>query len=305
MNTAPPDQATIANGLSATFPELGDVSVAQTLGIGFNSVAVETKDGLVFRIARTEGTAARFAIERRLLPVLSERLPVDVPKPRWFSPASEHFPLGVMGYEKIGGRPLKPDLVTDVNRDRLVAQIADVLIALHGSPLAEVANVGLPQPEEMAANYRSLADETLPVLRDRMTRAEFDRIDSWWEAFLTDERMTQFEPTLTHGDFWFENMIVGQDASHLTGVVDWEHAAIGDRAQDFATLLHLGEEFTTAVIESYRGVGGRFGEDSHYRMRRLWELREFYGVLYGIRFEDDKELLDSIRKLREGPLLTT
>lgn len=304
MIEAPSDHATIARGLSATFPELGGVSVTQTLGVGFNSIAVETDSGLVFRVARTPGTAAGFAKEQRLLPRLSGVLPVAVPDPQWFAAETEHFPYGVIGYPKIEGRTLHPSLLKTNRQIGLAGQIANLLEALHGLPLGDVARLDLPGPVHFPIKYRTVAKETLPVLRQRMTSKEVDCIDRWWDAFLADERMTLFEPALTHGDFWFENMVVDQDASRLTGVVDWEHAAIGDRAQDFATLLHLGEDFTTAVIESYRSVGGRFDEDTQYRMRRLWELREFYGVLYGVRFHDEEELLDSIQKLRAGPLLT-
>jgi len=31
-------------------------------------------------------------------------------------------------------------------------------------------------------------------------------------------------------------------------------------------------------------------------MQKLWELREFYGVLYGIRFADERDLTESIEK---------
>ena len=37
-------------------------------------------------------------------------------------------------------------------------------------------------------------------------------------------------------------------------------------------------------------------------MRRLWELRHFYGVLFSVRFDDEEEMEDSIRKLRAGPI---
>lgn len=304
MAAPPTDHATIASGLTEAFPELGDVGVAKTLGIGFNSIAVETDGGLVFRVARTEGTAARFAMETRLLPILSTSLPVAVPDPRWFAPRTDDFPLGVIGYPKIAGRTLQPGLLGAVYLPELADQAARMLVALHGVPQSEVADIGLPPPEEMSANYRTLARETLLVLRDRLAPLEFERIDKWWTAFLADERMTQFEPALTHGDFWFENIIVDEHATHVLGIVDWEHAAIGDRAQDLATLLHLGQDFTAETLRAYREQGGLFNENDHYRMQRLWELRDFYGVLYGIRFNDEEELLDSIRKLREGPVLT-
>jgi len=296
------DHATIARGLSATFPDLGSVVVDKTLGVGFNSIAVQADAGLVFRIAKTAGTAARFAMETRLLPILSDRLPVAVPRTRWFSPRSEHFPLGVIGYEKIEGMPLRPELLRGAD-GAIAAWVADVLLALHGTPLDVVAEVGLPQPESLFPKYRALWKETLPVLRKRLTQPECERIERWWEAFIADERMTRFEPALTHGDFWFENMIVDSEL-RLEGIVDWEHAAVGDKAQDFATLLHLGEEFTQEALRAYHERGGPFDDNDLYRVRRLWELRHFYGVLFGIRFNDEEELADSIRKLREGPVLT-
>jgi aminoglycoside phosphotransferase (APT) family kinase protein len=88
------------------------------------------------------------------------------------------------------------------------------------------------------------------------------------------------------------------------GIVDWEFCGPGDPAMDFATLLHLGPEFTSLVIEAFRAGGGPFGPEEDYRMRRLWQVREFYGVLYGVRFEDEAELADAVRKLRAGPILT-
>ena len=302
MAAPPADPATIARGITEAFPELGDITVTKTLGIGFNSIAVETDGGLVFRIARTEGTATRFAMETRLLPILRTRLPVAVPEPKWFAPQTNRFPLGVIGYPKIEGRTLQPVLLQE--GQRLAEQVAKVLVALHGLPPSEVAEVRLPQPQELSANYRSLARETLPVLKERMTPLEFERLDRWWAAFLKDERMTQFEPVLTHGDFWYENIIVDESARHVVRIVDWEHAAIGDRSQDFATLLHLCRNFVAETLRAYRKHGGPFNDDDHYRMERLWELRDFYGVLYGIRFDDGEELVDSIRKLREGPVLT-
>ena len=302
MAAPPTDHTTIARGISATFPDLGNVIVGKTLGVGFNSIAVEADACLVFRIARTAGTANRFAMETRLLPILSDRLAVAVPEPKWFSATSEHFPLGVIGYEKIEGMTLKPELLRGSDGS-IAAQIADVMLALHETPLDIVAGLGLPQPEDFPPKYRALADVVLPVLEERMTPLEFERLDRWWETFLGDERMTQFEPALTHGDFWFQNMIVDNEL-RLAGVVDWEHAAFGDRAQDVATLLHLGRDFAAETLRAYRERGGVFDDDDEYRMERLWELRDFYGVLYGIHFDDEEELRDSIRKLRDGPLLT-
>jgi hypothetical protein len=42
----------------------------------------------------------------------------------------------------------------------------------------------------------------------------------------------------------------------MIGIIDFESAIIGDPAQDFASLLYLGEPFTSFVINVYRALGG-------------------------------------------------
>jgi aminoglycoside phosphotransferase (APT) family kinase protein len=297
----PTDPVEIARALSETFPELGRVAVRSVLGRGFNSVAVETDGGLVLRIARTEGTAERFARERRLMPVLRAHLPVAVPDPRWLVERSERFPFGVAGYPKLAGRVLMPDML-DGNRQALAGSVGETLLALQRIPLSEVDGAGLPTPADRPADYRSLEEETRPALRERLSAREFAHVERWWASFFADERMERYGPVLVHGDFWFANMLVDDGATRLTGVVDWEHAALGDPALDFSTLLHLGAAFTEQTIEAFREAGGAFDDEAAYRMRRLWELREFYGILYSVRFRDDEEMEDSIRKLRAGPV---
>ena len=294
------DLAKIAAGLSETFADLAPVRIVGVLGRGFNSIAVETGSGLVFRVAKTPGTAERYARESCLLPIIHPHLPIAIPNPRWLSDRSPVFPYGVSGYEKLPGVVLSPALLRTGTMSALAEQTAQVLLALHHIPLDAVARCGLARPEDSPAQHRTVREETTPVLRARLSAGEFARIERWWDAFLEDKRLSQFEPALTHNDFWYENMLVEGTASRLVGVVDWEYAAISDPAVDFS--FHLGPDFRTRVIDSYRRAGGRFAGEEEHRMRRLWELREFYGVHHSVRFQDEAELADSIRKLLAGPI---
>ena len=83
--------------LSLAFPQLAPVRVVRLLGVGFNSIAVETDNGIVFRIARTVGTTERFVREQAVLSAIRSLLPVRIPKPQWLIEVSEEFPLGVSG----------------------------------------------------------------------------------------------------------------------------------------------------------------------------------------------------------------
>jgi aminoglycoside phosphotransferase (APT) family kinase protein len=295
----------IAAALSRAFPDLDHVEIERELGTGFNSMAVKTTNGLVFRVAKASHVSQGYLLEERVLPAVKDWLPVAVPEPRWVIERSPDFPYGVGGYRMLPGPVLTEAIFSDANAATLASDIAALLLAMHSIPRDALAPLGLPGPDSRVEHYHTLRRETSPVLQERLSSEEYTRVDAWWDSFLSDPRTHDFEPVLSHGDLWYENMLVDNDARRLTGVVDWEHVSLMDPALDFSTQLHLGERFLSLVIDAYRAGGGTFDQQSDYRLRRLWELREFYGVLYCVRFpeDDEAEMADSIRKLRAGPVL--
>ena len=144
---------------------------------------------------------------------------------------------------------------------------------------------------------------TVPYLRTALPAADYDPLARWWDAMLTDPRMEDYTPVLTHGDLWYENLLVDEGLRTLTGVLDFEDAGVGDPAQDFAILRHLGTTFTGQVIAAARAAGGRFDPGFAHRLDRLWELREFDGLAFALEIGAEAETDDAIRKLRHGPIL--
>lgn len=289
--------------LQACFPELGPITPLRVLGTGFRSVAVATAEGQVFRIARNAAAAAGYAKEQRLLPALRAQLPLPIPDPQWWAGPSAAFPFGVIGYPLLPGRPLAPADLTRGHRARLAADLAAFLRALHRVPLAEVAEQGLPMPADHAARWKEMQARTLPVVQAALRADEAAAVTHWWARLLADPLMPSYRPVLQHGDLWYENILVDEGGTRLTGVVDFEDAAGGDPAQDFATLLHLGEAFAAEAIAAYQAAGGALDPTFAYRLRRLWELREFGGLDFAIGTADAAEIADALAKLRRGPIL--
>jgi aminoglycoside phosphotransferase (APT) family kinase protein len=89
----------------------------------------------------------------------------------------------------------------------------------------------------------------------------------------------------------------------VVGVLDWEHAAVGDPASDLARQLHLGEPFLEAVLREYGARGGEHGGAFRHRIRRRWELLELAGVRAAAALGDAAELAETVEKLRRGPIL--
>ena len=268
--------------LRARFPELR-IEPLLVVDVGFGSTVVETGDGIIFRFARSERAAAGHEREARLLRQLVGRLPVEVPDPQWRIEPGADVPFGAVGYRELGGEPVRHDASA-----ALAHEVAAFLRALHGVTGAEAADA----PDERVA----LRDATLPVLRDRLEREEVDRLGQWWAGMLADDDFLRFEPALRHGDLWNENLLVAD--GRLVGVVDWGAAAIGDPAEDFAPLRHIGDAFAEAVLDAY-------GADAPLRHRawRHWELRELHGIRAALELGDEEELADGIAKLRAGPIL--
>ncbi len=292
------DLGQIANALESQFPDAGPLRPCRLLGTGFNSVAVETNNDLVFRIGRT--SLAGYAKEARLLPALAARVPTPIPNPRWFVESSEAFPYGAIGYEKIAGSPLN---ALPENCDVLAADVARFLHALHGFPADEAAALGVPLAGPAARWLGPLRDEAMASLRELMTATEIARLDSWWDDVLADSELEQYVPALCHYDFWMENLLVDLEGGRLAGVLDFERALVGDRAQDFATLLDLGEPFVEAVEQVYSSFGGTLDPGHAHRRKRHWELRPLGGLSYGIRHDNPHEIASAIAKLRRGPVL--
>ena len=289
--------------LQRVFPEIGAVAPLRLLNGGFRSIVVETAGGAVFRIGKNAEAWAGYLREWRLLPRLRGRLPLAVPDPRWYAAPSAHFPHGLMGYPRLPGTSLLPEHLSAANETRIASDLGGFLAALHRFPAEEAEALDLPPSPAADASWQALRDAVLPPLRSALSAAEYRAIVRWWDSFLADQEMGRYAPVLCHGDLWYEHLLVDGARRRLVGIVDFEGAGLGDPAQDIATQLYLGEAFAARVVDAYLGAGGAVDGGFNHRVRRLWEVREFGGVAYAVRYDDQPELADSLKKLRAGPIL--
>jgi aminoglycoside phosphotransferase (APT) family kinase protein len=290
----------IAGALSDTFPELGKIESVQILGDGFRSLVVETPHGEVFKLARNWDGAAGFRKELEILPALRDLLPGSIPHPVWSGGPSRHFPFGVIGYPKIDGMPLSQARDDDTLLAHDIARFMRSMHSIHITP--ELERI-VPRPRAHWDELERLRNTLASPLREILAPAEFRSISAWWTSFIADPGMHTYKPVLHHGDFWGENMLIDAEARRLAGIVDFENVAIGDPAQDIATLLHLGRPFTLSVLEAYAPGGGILDQDLLYRAQRLWELREFIGIGFAVRSTNQAQFDIAVTKLRNGPLL--
>ena len=269
------------------------------LDTGLGSTVLETADGVIFRVARTADAATGHSRERALLAALREAVTVYIPAPEWrVEPGHAHaMPFGAIGYRKLGGAPLSPDLLRRSNR--IGEDVARFLSSLHRFPVEEAKRLSVPRGRDWRQTVAILESEVLPALHEHVTQDEYRSLARWVREVAADRDLDHYRPALCHGDLWFENLLVAGEPLRLVGVLDWEAARIGDPAQDLDVQLYLGEPFAGSVMAGY-GV-----EESNlpHRVQRFWELREFGGLQWALEQRDRVELEDSLAKLRAGPIL--
>lgn len=292
-------EALLDAGIDAAFPD-SDFAGLVVIDRGFGSIVLGVPQQVIVRVPRTEVVAAAHVHERSLLPPIAHHLPVAIPRVVWRATPATGLPWGASAYRWIhGSQPLVPVAANGA----LVSDLAEFLAALHRTPVSLVADANLPGPRELANSRTEDAATIEPVLRTRLRPREFSRLQARLAEILNDAVLDDFEAVLRHGDLWFGNMLIDEQSTRLNAVLDWEHAAIGDPAEDLATQRYLGADAATAVTDHYARLIGGLDQQFLRRADCHFALREISGIRRCIEMNDDDELDEELQKLRSGPLL--
>lgn len=291
MTRSPLALAALAN---AAVPGLQPVAVGQpdVTGMDFD-VAVVTDDRdrrWVVRAPRRAAASAVLDIERSLLPLLANRLPVPVPRPAGYAALPEGGRAVV--YRYLDGEPL------DTGRlepgPGLAAHLGRVLAALHDTPPDLLDDVGLPTYDADEYRRRRMAE----VDRAATTGAVPTSLLSRWEKALERVSQWRFAATLVHGDLAGEHVLV--DAGRVSGIVDWDEARVADPADDLAFVtVGTSAAALDTVLEAYAQARAE-QPDRHLleRARLAAELALARWLLGGVDADDSTVVDQATRALR-------
>lgn len=291
------DMHRLAEQLAATFPDAPAIPPLIVLGEGFGSVVLETGSGIVFRIAKHAAAQRGHRREERVLPVVRQHVcGLAVPQVRYALRTSTAFPYGALGYDKLPGRAFAPTDIDDETQSHLARQAAAFLVELHGINVGALRDANLPTFPPPHTRLIELWRNTSVFLRQHIDRSEFRAVRSWLDDLLDYDQRYPYTPTLVHGDLWHENLLFDEGRRRLSGVIDFENAAIGDPAIDLATQQYLGDRFARAVSEVY--YQSRVPRDLGERTRNLLGVRELLSLELGLVTEHvDANALQKIREV--------
>lgn len=224
------------------------------MGLDFRVAIARTSDGdaWVLRLPRRPDVLDRAGVEGRVLRLIAPHLSAAVPD--WLIHTQD-----LIAYLLLPGEPGltltdqgEPQWHTDVSSDAFSESLGDFLVELHRIDPAEVTDSGIEvrPPEQEREKWRQ------DIAR---VTAEFDVADhltSRWAAWLREDSYWPTWSVLTHGEVYPAHTLVTDD--HITAVLDWTTASIGDPTKDF--MFHCIAASPTAfeqTVTRYVERGGR------------------------------------------------
>ncbi|WP_442598008.1 phosphotransferase [Neobacillus sp. D3-1R] len=217
--------------LEEQFPQLKPVTVKE-LGKGFDNTVFKVNEKYVFRFPRKEIAIELLMTESKLLPLLVQDLPIDIPEPIFFGKASSTYKWPFTGYRIVNGE--SPGEMTNDVREKSAELLGGFLKKLHQFPVGKAKEVGVPpdrlertnigkRKSRLIENVKKAVEHQL--IDDAQTALEW--IDSLEEVEL-DTRLT-----LVHGDCHIRNILV-DDHGVISGIIDWGDTHIGHPAIDIS-----------------------------------------------------------------------
>lgn len=266
--------------------------------IGQNNDVIMVNDALVFRFPKYEQGIAQLRRETEILKYIEDKVSLPIPAPVYES-FDELEPGKVFtGYHLIEGKPFWKESLLELKTDEqvrdLASQLASFLVELHSIP-GETASRDLhlearhPR-EEMRDLYEKIKDKLFPY----MSIESQDEVSESFEDFLNGDVLSNFDIALIHGDFGASNILLNQESSEISGIIDFGGCGIGDPAYDFAGLLSCyGEDFFNMCIDLYPN-GREIAKRVHF-YKSTFALQE---ALHGIENDDRQAFENGIKQYR-------
>lgn len=253
--------------ITSHFPDLAHGRFT-LLAEGWDSVAVDVDDRLIFKFPRHELGEQALRREAAILHLVAGAVTLPVPDltlletPRVFS-----------RHEKIAGEHLLPadyDSLDEPKRQALGETLGRFYAELHAiAPSAAIA-AGMTQADTWL-DADEILRRALPVLPDTLRAFAVDAMVAWRDL----------EPD-PYGDIYgfFDghgwNMAFDHATGRLNGIYDFANSAIGPLHREFVYSSLISPDLTPRIIASYEGHSGRVIDHRRVEVLTsthwLWEL---------------------------------
>lgn len=253
--------------ITAQFPELRGAQFT-LLSAGWDSVAVDADDRLIFKFPRHSEGESGLRLEASILGLVRRHVSLRVPVLELFE-----APQLFSRHEKIPGEHLltaQYDGLSALERDKLADQMGLFYTELHKIGLAEAQAAGAGTVD-IWPDGDTILRLAWPVLPEEL-RSFADRTMRQWTMLSPDPHGERFGFFDGHG--W--NMAFDHQCRRLNGVYDFGDSGIGATHREFIYSSLVSPDLTDRIILAYERHAGRPVDRERVGVlagtHRLWEL---------------------------------
>lgn len=234
------------------------------------AIATDDNEGAwILRKPRRPDVWERASNEKNVLAFVRDRLSVDVPDWRIFTPELIAYPLldgNPVATVDPGGAGYVWQFEQASLTDTFFDSLAQALATLHRADLKEAAAAGLrvKSPQEAREAFSNNIEEI------RQSFEIPEKLYTRWQTWLSEDSYWPEHSTLNHGDLHPPHILVN-DSQKVTGLIDWTEAECADPGKDFVILFALfGEERLRDLLGRYEKFGGKVWPRMHEHIIEQW-----------------------------------
>ncbi len=234
--------------ITTTFPDLA-TSTFELATAGWDSVAVDVDDRLIFKFPRHAVAEKALLREAQLLAVIRPKISMPVPDLR-----IEEGPPLFSVHEKLKGVHLITadyERLPEIARQRLGERLGRFYAELHSLDQAEMRAAGAG-PVEPWQPVSVIRERALPLLEAGIRQKAAAAIDAF-EQLPPDPHGRTYGFFDGHG--W--NMAFDHENQHLTGMYDFADSGFAPVHQEFIYARFVSPDLTERIIASYETRTGR------------------------------------------------
>lgn len=242
---------------------------------GWDSLAIDVDDRLMFKFPRHAAARAGLAREAALLAVIGPAVSLPTPNMTLHEGLEVHGAPLFSRHDKLRGGYLEPGVYAalgEAARDRLAEDLAGFYAQLHALPAAAMAAAGAAAIKPWLGPDAILA-RAWPVLDDPLRRYA-ERVVGAWADLPPDPHGRTYGFFDGHG--W--NMAFDAEARRLNGVYDFGDSGFGDLQQEFIYARMIDADLAWRIVGRYEARTGRALERERiallFEVLRLSELAE-------------------------------
>jgi len=249
------------------FPELAGGTFT-LLSDGWDSVAVDVDDRLIFKFPRHPRGAEALRREAAILDVVGPAVSMTVTALELFEE-----PALLSRHAKIAGEHLLAShygQLGEPERQQLGEALGLFYAQIHALPIADAKAAGA-LPVDAFWPSEAISRHIAPVLPEHL-KPWSEQVLTRWAALSPDPHGEVYGFFDGHG--W--NMAFDHEAGRLNGVYDFADSGIGPLHQDFIYSSMISADLTERIIAAYEALTGHSIErdrvDLLTGVHRLWEL---------------------------------